>query len=92
MTKTTVTQAMRGEMRARMNQAQKAGDLLRSAADRLDTPDPDETEMERAARLRGSSMLALTAGMELAACSGWLDAFVALEMHEPPMDGSNDDD
>jgi hypothetical protein len=83
---------MRGELRARMNQANKAGDLLRSAADRLDTQDLDETEAERAARLRGSSMLALTAGMELAACSGWLEAFVAVEIHEPPTDGGDDHD
>jgi hypothetical protein len=83
---------MRGEIQARMNQAHKAGDLLRSAADRLDTQNPDETQAERAARFRGSSMLALTAGMELAACSGWLEAFVAVEIHEPPTNRGVDHD
>ena len=73
---------MNGELHSRLNQAAKAADLLRSAADRLDTQDPEETRAEQAARLRGSSVLAHTAALELATCSGWLEAFVAVEINE----------
>jgi hypothetical protein len=69
-----------------MGQAAKAADLLRSAADRLDTQDPDETRAEQAARLRGSSVLAHTAALELAAVSGFVDAVVTVELNEVPGD------
>ena len=86
MTKNTVSEAVRRELKARMHQAAKAADLLRSAADRLDTPDPDETRAEQAARLRGSSVLAHTAALELAAASGFVDATVTVELNELPDD------
>ena len=81
---TTILDAMRAELKSRMNQAFKAADLLRSAADRLDTTDPDETRAEQAARLRGSSVLAHTAALELAAVSGYVEAVVTVELHEVP--------
>jgi hypothetical protein len=79
---TTILDAMRAELKSRMNQAFKAADLLRSAAERLDTADPDETRGEQAARLRGSSVLAHTAALELAATSGWVDALATVEQHD----------
>jgi hypothetical protein len=65
-----------------MNQASKAAALLSGAVDRLDSGDPDETRSEQAARLRGSSVLAHTAALELAATSGWLEALATAEQNE----------
>jgi hypothetical protein len=72
---------MRGELRARLNQAAKAADLLRSAAERIDTQDPEETPAECAARLRGVAVLALTGALEIGAASGFADCLVAVELH-----------
>ncbi len=58
----------------RLSQAARAADLLRSAADRVESGDPDETTSERAARLRGAAILAHSAGLELAVVSGALEA------------------
>ena len=74
--------ALRVEYSLRMTQAHRAADLLRSAADRLEAADPDETRSEQAARMRGSSVLAHTAALELAATSGWIEAFAVAEQHE----------
>jgi hypothetical protein len=72
---------MRGEYMSRLAAASKAGDLLRSAADRLDIQDPDESQADLVARLRGAAILAHAAGLELAAVSGFVDALVAAELH-----------
>ncbi|HET9930944.1 MAG TPA: hypothetical protein VFQ35_09665 [Polyangiaceae bacterium] len=82
MTTTTVVHALRGELAHRMNQAARAADLLRSAADRLEAEAPDETRSEQAARLRGSSVLAHTAALELAAASGWVEALATAEQND----------
>jgi hypothetical protein len=71
----------RHQLRERRSHAARAADLLRSAADRIDGGDPDETVSEQAARLRGSSVLAHTAALELAACSGWVEALAWVEAH-----------
>jgi hypothetical protein len=82
MTSRSVPDALRAELAHRMNQAARAVALLRSAADRLEAEAPDETRSEQAARLRGSSVLAHTAALELAACSGFVEAFATVEQHE----------
>jgi hypothetical protein len=79
MTNRTVIHALAGELAQRLTQAAKAADLLRSAADRLESGEPGETREEQAARLRGSSVLAHTAALELAASSGWLEALATIE-------------
>lgn len=78
----STVQALRIELSARVTQSARAADLLRSAADRLEAGDPEETRSEQAARLRGSSVLAHTAALELAATSGWLEAFAVAEQTE----------
>jgi hypothetical protein len=65
-----------------MNQAARAVDLLRNAADRLEAEAPNETRSEQAARLRGSSVLAHTAALELAATSGWVEALASVEQND----------
>jgi hypothetical protein len=82
MTNRTVIHALRGELAHRLSQAERAVDLLRSAADRLEAEAPDETRAEQAARLRGSSVLAHTAALELAATSGWIEALASVEQNE----------
>lgn len=79
MTNGNVTHALAHELAHRQSQAAKAADLLRNAADRLEGGDPDETRSEQAARLRGASILALSAALELGACSGWIEALAAVE-------------
>jgi hypothetical protein len=71
----------RHQLSARLSQAARAADLLRSAADRLEAGDPEETRSEQAARMRGSSVLAHTAALELAATSGWIEALAWVEAH-----------
>lgn len=51
--------------------AQKAVEVLQAAIDRLRPPKEGEDWEAVALRLRGVSVLALTAGMELAEVSGW---------------------
>lgn len=84
MTTVNVPHALASELAHRMSQAAKAADLLRNAADRLESGQPDETRSEHAARLRGSSILAHTAALELAAASGWLEAVAAVEGEVSP--------
>jgi hypothetical protein len=72
----------RNQLAARLSQAAKACDLLRSAIDRAESGDPDETRSEQAARLRGVAVLALTASLEIAATSGWLEALDNAEQNE----------
>jgi hypothetical protein len=79
MTNRTVIHALAGDLAGRLSQTAKAADLLRSAADRLEAAEPGESRQDQAARLRGSSVLAHTAALELAATSGWLEALSALE-------------
>lgn len=79
MTNENVTHALASELAHRRSQAAKAADLLRNAADRIEGGDPEETRSEQAARLRGSSILALTGALELAACSGWIEALASVE-------------
>jgi hypothetical protein len=81
MTKTSVTEALRAELAHRQTQAAKAADLLRNAAERLESGEPGETRAEQAARIRGSSVLAHTAALELAATSGWIEAFATVEQN-----------
>jgi hypothetical protein len=73
--------AWRHQLAARLSQAAKAADLLRSAVDRIEAGDPDETRSEQAARLRGVAVLALTASLEISATSGWLEALAWVEAH-----------
>lgn len=68
------------ELRAQLSKAAKAAELLRSAAERIDSQDPEESCAELSARLRGAAVLGHTAALELAAVSGWLEAFTALEL------------
>ncbi len=82
MTNRNVVQALRGELPHRLSQAAKAADLLRNAADRLEAGDPEETRSEQAARLRGSSVLAHTAALELAAASGWIESLATAEQND----------
>lgn len=78
MTSSSVT-ALAAELAPRLNQASKAADLLRSAADRIESGAAGETRNEQAARLRGSAILALTASLELGVCCGWLEALASAE-------------
>jgi hypothetical protein len=86
MTSKTVVHALQGELAHRMNQAARAVDLLRSAADRLEAEAPDETRSEQAARLRGSSVLAHTAALELSATSGWVEALASAEQNDDDLE------
>jgi hypothetical protein len=79
----TLSEALKEAQNAKGASAQKAAELLRSAADRLEQADPDETAAEWAARLRGSAVLAHTAALELAVCSGWLECLVDVELAIP---------
>jgi hypothetical protein len=79
MTRETVVQALRDELAQRTNQAARAAELLRSAADRLDAGSDEETRTDEAQRVRGAAVLAHTAALELAATSGWLDALAMVE-------------
>jgi hypothetical protein len=54
--------------------ASKAVDVLRSAIEQLHPPRGDEDWAEVAQRLRGASVLAHTAGLELAVICGWHEA------------------
>jgi hypothetical protein len=78
----SVADRLRTEYSLRTTQASRAADLLRSAADRLEAGDADETRNEQAARVRGAVVLALTASLDLAATSGWLEAFAVAEQNE----------
>jgi len=82
MTNKTVVHALQGELAHRMNQAARAVDLLRNAADRLEAEAPHESRSEQAARLRGSSVLAHTAALELATTSGWIEALASAENND----------
>jgi hypothetical protein len=86
MTNKTVVHALRGELAHRMNQAARAVDLLRSAADRLEAEAPNETRSEQAARLRGSSVLAHTAALELSVTSGWVEALASAEQNDDDLE------
>jgi hypothetical protein len=79
MTNENVTHALAHELAHRLSQAAKACDLLRNAADRLEGGDPEETRSEQAARMRGAGILALTAALELASVSGWIEALGTVE-------------
>jgi hypothetical protein len=79
MTNGNVTHALLNELAHRRSQAAKACDLLRNAADRLESGEEEETRSEQAARLRGASILALTASLELAVTCGWLEALATAE-------------
>jgi hypothetical protein len=79
MTSRSVSDALREQLAHRRSQAARAADLLRNAADRIEGGDADETRSEQAARLRGSSILALTGALELAATSGWLECLASAE-------------
>jgi hypothetical protein len=79
MTTRSVSEALSADLAHRTEQAAKAALLLRNAADRIDGAGPDESRNEQAARLRGSSILALTGALELAACSGWIEALATVE-------------
>lgn len=83
MAETTLSEALREAQRAKGAAAQKAAELLRSAASRLEQADPNETAAEWSARLRGSSVLAHTAALELACCAGWLECLVDVELALP---------
>jgi hypothetical protein len=54
--------------------AEKAVEVLRSAIDHVKPPREGESLDDVALRLRGASVLALTAGQELATVSGWHEA------------------
>jgi hypothetical protein len=79
MTIETLSEALQAELKLRMTQTEKAVDLLRSAADRLEAGRPGEGTDERAQRLRGSAVLAHTAALELAAVSGFVEAVAVTE-------------
>jgi hypothetical protein len=58
--------------------ASKAVDVLRSAIEQLHPPRNGEDWEAIAQRLRGASVLAHTAGLELAVVSGWNEAAAAV--------------
>jgi hypothetical protein len=71
--------------------AEKAVDVLRSAIDHIKPPREGETWETIALRLRGASVLALTAGQELATVSGWHEAARAAA-ESGVLDGEERDD
>lgn len=62
--------------------AEKAVEVLRSAIEHVKPPREGESLDDVALRLRGASVLALTAGQELATLGGWHEAASAAEGRE----------
>ncbi len=80
MTHANLSPSLTAELKAKLQQAAKAAELLRSSATNIDSDDPDESLAELSVRLRGAAVLGHTAAHELALVSGWVDAMVSVEL------------